>query len=308
MTDRKSEKRTLGRGLSALMADLQVDTPASTESAAAAGLGARTVPVEHLRANPLQPRRSFPAEALADLAASIRQKGILQPLIVRAVEDSEMFEIVAGERRWRAAQLAGLAALPVLVRTLNDTEVLEIGIIENIQRSDLNGIEEADAYQQLMDRFGHTQEQMAEALSRSRSHIANMLRLLKLPDAVKDHVREGRLSSGHARALVTSDNAKALARKIIDEGLSVREAEALVRNDAIRKGKPGRSGGQPGRTPHEKDADTKAIEADLSANLGMAVSIYHEPGGERGRITITYNTLRDLDDLCRGLSMLPRGD
>ena len=291
MNDRKPERRGLGRGLSALMADINVDAPATRRAEG-------RLPVEALVPNPHQPRRDFPAEAMEGLAASIRQKGVLQPLIVRPTQTDGRFEIVAGERRWRAAQLAGLHDVPVVIRDFDDTEVLEVAIIENIQRADLNAIEEAAGYRALMDRFGHTQEKLAEALSKSRSHIANLLRLLNLPDDVQGHVREGRLSSGHARALVTAVDPSALARQVIARNLSVRETEALMRAPD-RPDKPAVA------PPHraEKDADTRALEADLSAALGMEVSIDHRPGSEAGSLTLRYASLDDLDTLCRILSL-----
>lgn len=292
------EKRGLGRGLSALMADVRVDSEAS-----AAGPDA-LLPVDRIRPNPTQPRRSFPAESLQELAASIRQKGILQPIIVRPAADGR-YDLVAGERRWRAAQMAQLHSIPAIIRQLDDGEMLEIAIIENIQRAELNAIEEAAGYSQLMERFGHTQEQIAEALAKSRSHVANLLRLLKLPDQVQQQVREGKLSAGHARAVATARDPVAMARRIVEGGLSVRAAEALAREEAMGSAKK-RGSGRSSPQGLEKDADTRALEADLSANLGMAVSIYHEPGGERGRLTVTYNTLQDLDDLCRALSSMPR--
>lgn len=298
MVDRKIERRGLGRGLSALMADVRIDSDATPT---AAGSADAQLAIDRIRPNPTQPRRDFPAEALQELAASIRQKGVLQPIIVRPGKDG-MYDLVAGERRWRAAQLAQLHNIPAVIRDLDDEEMLEIAIIENIQRAELNAIEEAAGYAQLMERFGHTQEQIAEALAKSRSHIANLLRLLKLPDQVQQHVRDGKLSAGHARTLVTAQDPVALARKIIDGGLSVRAAEALARADTSGTAKKGPRGG----SGQQKDADTRALEADLSANLGMAVSIQHEPGGERGRLTVTYNTLQDLDDLCRALSSMPR--
>ena len=297
--DKTTERRGLGRGLSALMADVKFDT---SGGATASRRPDSLVPVEKLVPNPLQPRRDFPEAALQDLAASLRQKGVIQPLIVRPIAGSDRFEIVAGERRWRAAQIAQLHELPVIVREFDDTEVLEVAIIENIQRADLNAMEEALGFRQLMDRFGHTQEKLAEALSKSRSHVANLLRLLTLPEDVQAYVREGKLSAGHARALITSHNPSALARRVIAEGLSVRETERLAK--AV-SGKPNprktaASGGP------EKDADTKALEADLSANLKMSVRIAHEPGGETGILSIRYNTLDDLDLLCRVLSDVPR--
>lgn len=302
--DRKPERRGLGRGLSALMADINVGSnPAVTgEARATPRRSDSLVPIEKLIPNPQQPRRDFSAQALEDLAASIRQRGVLQPLIVRPVPGSDSFEIVAGERRWRAAQLTQLHELPVLVRDFDDTEVLEVAIIENIQRADLNAIEEAAGFRQLMTRFGHTQEKLAEALSKSRSHIANLLRLLNLPEDVQALVRDGKLTAGHARALITSPDASDLARKVIARGLSVRETEDLAR--AIKPSAQGMA--RRTRGPHEKDADTRALEADLAANLGMSVSINHEPGGDAGTITIRYNTLDDLDNLCRVLSVMPR--
>ena len=302
--DRKPERRGLGRGLSALMADINIDPdPAVTgDGRTAPHRNDSLVPIEKLIPNPRQPRRDFSPEALEDLAASIRQRGVLQPLIVRPVPDSDNFEIVAGERRWRAAQLTQLHELPVLVRDFDDTEVLEVAIIENIQRADLNAIEEAAGFRQLMERFGHTQEKLAEALSKSRSHIANLLRLLNLPEDVQSLVRDGKLTAGHARALITSPDASDLARKVIARGLSVRETEDLAR--AIKPSAQGLA--RRTRGPHEKDADTRALEADLAANLGMSVSINHEPGGEAGTITIRYNSLDDLDNLCRVLSVMPR--
>jgi ParB family transcriptional regulator, chromosome partitioning protein len=301
MTEKKVEKRGLGRGLSALMADVRIDAEGSGGQTPSESL----LSIDRIRPNPAQPRRDFPGDALEELAASIRQRGVLQPVIVRPSRDG-YFELVAGERRWRAAQLAQLHKIPAIVRDLDDEDVLEIAIIENIQRAELNPIEEAAGYAQLMERFGHTQEQIAEALSKSRSHIANLLRLLKLPDQVQQQVRDGKLSAGHARAVVTAKDPVAMARRVVEGGLSVRAAEALAREEAMGSGtrKP-RSGGFNPKA-FEKDADTRAIEADLSANLGMGVSIYHEPGGERGRLTVTYNTLQDLDDLCRALSGMQR--
>lgn len=297
--DKKPERRGLGRGLSALMADVSLD-PTDAE-----GLPARRpdtfLPVESLRPNPDQPRRDFSPDALSDLAASIRVKGIIQPLIVRRTVENA-YEIVAGERRWRAAQIAQVHEVPVLIRDFSDAEVLEVALIENIQRADLNAIEEALAYRQLMDRFGHTQEKMAEALSKSRSHIANLLRLLNLPEEVQVYVREGKLSAGHARALITSSRPAELARIAIAKGMSVRQVEELVRQDSRPASGKRSSGGR----HFEKDADTRALEADLSANLKMAVSIKHEPGGETGLLTIRYGSLDDLDLLCRALSQLPR--
>jgi ParB family chromosome partitioning protein len=255
------------------------------------------VPVETIHPNPDQPRRYFDADDLNDLAGSIRSKGIIQPLVVRAHPvKAGQYEIVAGERRWRASQLAQLHELPVVVREFSDLDVLEIAIIENIQRADLNPIEEAIGYRQLMDKFGHTQEQMAEALGKSRPHIANVLRLLALPEDVQRFVINGSLSSGHARALITAPNASDLARVVIARGLSVRQTEKLVKEPKA----PGKE-----RAPKSaKDADTRALEGDLSAALKMAVSITHNPGQDGGSITIRYKNLEQLDELCRHLAGL----
>lgn len=299
--ENRTEKRGLGRGLSALMADVALGDGPPVDDAGRKGVS--LLPIEKLRANPLQPRRDFDAEALADLSASIRAKGVLQPLIVRPAAVVGEYEIVAGERRWRAAQMAQLHELPAIVRDLDDTEVLEIAIIENIQRADLNAIEEAMGFRQLMDRFGHTQERIAQALSKSRSHIANLLRLLTLPDLVQDMVRLGQLSAGHARAVITSADPAALARIVVDRGLSVRETEKLARSHAAKaETKASR------RIRAEKDPDTRALEADLSANLGMSVRIDHERGGSTGVLSVRYQTLDQLDALCRGLSTLQSAD
>lgn len=295
MSDSKLAKRGLGRGLSALMADLDLDGPAEARP-----IKDRTlVPIEQITANPDQPRRSFDPAALQELADSLRQRGVLQPLIVRQhPTDEGLYQIVAGERRWRAAQMAQLHELPVIIRDLSDTEVLEVAIIENIQRADLNAIEEAASFRQLMDRFGHTQEKLAEALNKSRSHIANLLRLLNLPDQVQDHVKDGRLTAGHARALVTAENPAALARRVIDNNLSVRETEELVRRQAQAATDKGAS--KPSRG-QEKDADTRALEADLSAQLKMPVTIDHSASG--GTLTISYRNLEQLDRLCQILGV-----
>ena len=240
---------------------------------------------------------------MAELADSIRQKGVVQPLIVRPAAVDGNYEIVAGERRWRASQLAGLHQVPVLIRDYSDEEVLEIAVIENIQRADLNAVEEAMAYRQLMDRFGHTQEKLATSLSRSRSHIANSLRLLQLPEPVLAQLRLGQLSAGHARALVTSSDAIRLANVVINKGLSVRETERLAKSASPDGGNPKR---QVRRDDAEKDADTRAIEADLSANLGMLVQIKHNGPDEGGTLSIRYRTLDDLDLLCDVLSKIRR--
>ncbi|MGL4237550.1 ParB/RepB/Spo0J family partition protein [Tabrizicola sp.] len=293
----KNEKRGLGRGLSALMADVHLAGPDQPPGPRRAELH---LPVDKLEPNPQQPRLDFKREELESLADSIRQKGVIQPLIVRRKQGRDVYEIVAGERRWRAAQLAQLHEVPVVVRELNDTEVLEIAIIENIQREDLNAIEEALGFRQLMTRFGHTQEKLAEALSKSRSHVANLLRLLTLPADVQDMVRDGQLTAGHARALIGNPKAAELAAQVVAKGLSVREIEKLV------KPQPGAKSSEPkARTASEKDADTRVLEADLSANLGMQVRIDHAAGGESGQLSIRYDSLDDLDILCQVLSKIP---
>ncbi|MEO0745237.1 MAG: ParB/RepB/Spo0J family partition protein [Pseudomonadota bacterium] len=291
----KDKKRGLGRGLSALMADVG-------EAEAQTPMVGRTpdqlIPIEQIRPNPDQPRKQFDQAQLDDLVASIKEKGILQPLIVRRVDQD--YEIVAGERRWRAAQAAQLHELPVLVRDFSDEEVLEVAIIENIQRADLNAIEEAAGYRQLMDRFGHTQEKMADALGKSRSHIANLLRLLQLPAGVQAYVVDGRLSAGHARALITSDDPEALAKQVVAKGLSVRATEALVKKSA---GGPDENIFK-SDTPNKpaKDADTRALEDDLSAATGVKVVLNHKANGDGGQLVLSYNNLDQLDELCRKLS------
>ncbi len=296
MADKGQKQRGLGRGLSALMADVNDRTDLSTSAPRAPDM---MVPVEQVVPNPDQPRRRFDADLLDDLAASIKEKGIIQPLIVRRKGDG--YEIVAGERRWRAAQKAGLHHIPVVIRDFDDTEVLEIAIIENIQRADLNPVEEAAGYVQLMNKFGHTQEKLAEALGKSRSHIANTMRLMQLPEVVRDFVTEGKLSAGHARSLITAKDPVALAKKVIAGDLSVRDTEKLVRKAAAPpdSDRPSRKSA---RKSTEKTADTRALEGDLSANLGMKVSVDHQDGSENGVITIAYKTLDELDELCRILT------
>lgn len=284
MTERKPEKRSgLGRGLSALMAEVVPEQQGTNNAVSAIS----KLPIERIVPNPDQPRRHFDETLLAELAASIREKGIIQPLVVRAKGD--VFEIVAGERRWRAAQRAQLHELPVVVREFTDTEVLEIAIVENIQRADLNAVEEAQGYRALIERFGHTQEKLAEVLGKSRSYIANLLRLLNLPDDVQIMVRDGKLSAGHARALVTCDDASGIARKIVAEGLSVRQTEALMKRSAERSKQKS--------AVKTKDSDTQALENDLSAALGMKVDIEYDGGG-KGRISVTYRSMEQLDRLC----------
>ncbi|WP_342069419.1 ParB/RepB/Spo0J family partition protein [Yoonia algicola] len=293
MTRTPKKSRGLGRGLSALMSDVTTEEGAQ----APAKRPDLIVPIERVQPNPDQPRRTFAEAALDELASSIAEKGIIQPLIVRlSPNDPEIFEIVAGERRWRAAQRAKLHEIPVLLRDYDDTEVLEIAIIENIQRADLNPVDEAAGYKQLMDRFGHTQDKLASALGKSRSHIANLLRLLTLPDEVQTYLVSGQLSAGHARALVGNDQAAALAREIIQRRLSVRETEKLVKKGPATKKRSISKGSD------AKDADTIQIENELSATLGMKVTIDHPAGSEGGKMVIGYNSLDQLDDLLRALS------
>lgn len=298
MAEKKEPRRGLGRGLSALMADV-APNPAD-EASEAPRRPDRVVPIEKLNPNPDQPRRTFTQEHLDDLANSIRTKGIIQPLIVRPDPRSAGdFEIVAGERRWRAAQMAKLHEVPIIVRDFDDVEVLEVAIIENIQRADLNAIEEAAGYKQLMFKFGHTQEKLAEALGKSRSHIANLMRLLNLPDPVQEMVTDGELSAGHARALITAPDPEFLAKTVVAKGLSVRETEKLAKS-ASEPSKPKKP--VENKMSSAKDADTIALEGDLSAALSMKVSIDHKAGSEAGKISISYNTLDELDTLCAVLS------
>ncbi|MDQ2094305.1 ParB/RepB/Spo0J family partition protein [Rhodalgimonas zhirmunskyi] len=288
------KKRGLGRGLSALMADV---APEAEKDESAPRRAEQQIPIERVAPNPDQPRRTFEQDKLDDLANSIREKGIIQPLIVRPdPRKSGEFQIVAGERRWRAAQIAQLHEVPVIVRNFDDTEVLEVAIIENIQRADLNPVEEAAGYRALIDRFGHTQDQLAKALGKSRSHIANQMRLLTLPDEVQDLLSLGAISAGHARALITADDPVALARKVVNSGLSVRETERLAKQAAEPK-KPASP-----KVRAEKDADTVALEGDLSANLGMKVQVNHQAGKESGQVVISYASLDDLDEICRMLT------
>ncbi|HEY1963180.1 MAG TPA: ParB/RepB/Spo0J family partition protein [Rhizomicrobium sp.] len=282
--------RGLGRGLSALIGE---ETPAASRGEV--GKGARTIPVAFLKPNRFQPRKTFATDELNDLANSIREKGVLQPILVRPISgEANAFEIVAGERRWRAAQLAKLHDVPVVVRELSDSESLELAIIENVQRADLNAIEEAAAYHELMDRFSYTQERLAQEVGKSRSHVANTMRLLKLPEGVKAMIRDGRLTAGHARTLIGVPDAEARAKAIVEVGLNVREAEAKAKPRAKANG--GRAGG--------KDADTRALEASLSNILGLAVEISHR-GGKGGELKIAYKTLEQLDDVVARLSRSP---
>ena len=288
MVERKSKSRGLGRGLSSLMGDLNNEPLTSNENSESQPIE-KLVPVEKIYPHPNQPRKSFQEEKLIELANSIKTKGIVQPLIVRKKKGTkESFEIVAGERRWRAAQRAQIHELPVIIKEFTDIEVLEIAIIENVQRADLNPIEEALGYKNLMENFDHTQDGLSKEIGKSRSHIANLLRLLNLPSAVQELLISGQLTAGHARALVTCDNPLAIAKQIISLGLSVRDAERLAKNVSEKK--------VSNKTKtKEKPADTVLLEADLSAALKMKVSINHEEGKEKGLISITYKSLDELD-------------
>ena len=288
MVERKSKSRGLGRGLSSLMGDLNNESLTSNKNSESQTIE-KLVPVEKIYPNPNQPRKSFQEDKLIELANSIKTKGIVQPLIVRKKKGTkESFEIVAGERRWRAAQRAQIHELPVIIKEFTDIEVLEIAIIENVQRADLNPIEEALGYENLMKNFDHTQDGLSKEIGKSRSHIANLLRLLNLPSAVQELLISGQLTAGHARALVTCDNPLAIAKQIISLGLSVRDAERLAKNVSEKK--------VSNKTKiKEKPADTILLESDLSAALRMKVSINHEEGKEKGLISITYKSLDELD-------------
>jgi ParB family chromosome partitioning protein len=287
-------RRGLGRGLSALLDENQGgDVVAQAQKPVS---GTIDIPIELLRRNPDQPRKVFSEEDIDDLAASIREKGVIQPLLVRPAPGvAGHYEIVAGERRWRAAQRAGLRDMPAVVRVLADGEVLEIAIIENVQRVDLNPIEEALGYKALIDRFGRTQEGVAEAVGKSRPHVANALRLLNLPEVVQGYVLQGQLSAGHARAIAAASDPLDLARRVIDGGLTVRQAEGLARQSAAAAGKAPRAAASAGG----KDADTLALESDLGESLGLTVEILDKGGV--GEVRIQYKTLEQLDELCRRL-------
>jgi ParB family chromosome partitioning protein len=294
----------LGRGLSALLGEVESEVlaasanpdlkpPAGHQTAPGAPAEARaprTLPIALLRANPFQPRDHFDPEQLEELAASIRDKGIIQPIIVRPVPGkSDEYQIVAGERRWRAAQKARLHEVPVVIKAFTDAEALEVALIENIQRADLNAIEEARGYRQLIEKFNYTQEALGQVIGRSRSHIANTLRLLQLPQTVQDYISSGKLSAGHARALVGAPDPESMAKDLIEGRANVREAEERSRK---AKGKKKRTIG--------KDADTRALEQSLGTQLGLSVNIAHK-GDKGGEIKIAYKTLEQLDDLCEKL-------
>jgi len=277
-------RRRLGRGLATLIGDVEAAAPQADRARAP-----RRLPIASLRPNPRNPRKAYDPADLDELAASVREKGVVQPILVRPVGGD--FEIIAGERRWRAAQRAGLHEVPVVVHEVSDKEALELAIIENVQRTDLNPLEEAAGYQQLIDDFQYSQAQLAEMIGKSRPHIANTLRLLKFSPLVQDYLRAGKLTAGHARAIATLADPDAAARQIVEAGLNVREAEALGETaETPRKRSSARA---------EKDADTRALEKSVSDGLGLAVAIAHKPDG--GEVRIRYKTLEQLDDVCRRL-------
>lgn len=287
MTDKPTR---LGRGLAALIGDMAVMEGARvTES----GSGSKKLPVDFIIANRANPRRTFDADQLEELTNSIREKGVMSPLLVRPTDDPNIFELIAGERRWRAAQKAGLHDVPVIVREVDDKEALELAIIENVQRADLNPLEEAMGYGQLIEQFEYTQQDLAQVIGKSRSHVANTLRLLRLPEDVRSMVASGTLTAGHARTLITVEDPAALAHQIVEKGLSVREAEALSQQRDLPKRKPVADTAQ-------RDADSVALERRLADALGLSVVLNHSERG--GKLEIRYKTLEQLDDLCLRLT------
>ncbi|GIX16121.1 MAG: chromosome partitioning protein ParB [Rhodothalassiaceae bacterium] len=304
--DRNSEprrssgrRRGLGRGLSALLGELEAEAAAGED--APGGSGVRRLPITRLRPGRFQPRRHFTAEDLGELAASLRKTGMLQPILVRPLDEEDpegpVYEIVAGERRWRAAQAAGLHEVPVIERRLEDAEALEIALVENIQRRDLTPIEEARAYRRLIDEFGYGTEEVGRLVGKSRSHVANLLRLLQLPQAVQEMVEEGALAMGHARALVGVPDAEFLARRIAAEGLSVRAVEDLA------AGAKAAGGGRRGRARRRRvvdDPDIRDLAETLGRLLGTRVDIRHRPDGG-GRLVLHYRNIEQLDRFCRML-------
>jgi ParB family transcriptional regulator, chromosome partitioning protein len=287
-------RASLGRGLSALFGDAEEDY-AALDKVQSPG---KTVPIELVRPGRYQPRHNFDPEAMESLVASIREKGILQPLLVRRDPDiAGEYELVAGERRWRAAQIAGLHEVPVVVRDLADRDALEIALIENVQRQDLTPLEEAEGYRRLMDEFQHTQEDLARSVGKSRSHVANMMRLLALPDSVKELMDRGDLTAGHARALLTAADPEFLAEEVVKRGLNVRQTEDLARGDKVK-----REGGEvvaPVAPPRGRDPDLTNLEEEISGRIGLKVAI--SPKGKKGMITIHYQSLDQLDEVIRRL-------
>jgi ParB family chromosome partitioning protein len=300
MSDNGSKKR-LGRGLAALIGDMdEVSAPVSGAKPDVDLRVDRKVPIEHIRANPNNPRRYFVEEHLADLARSITEHGIVQPILVRPVKGQDLggakYEIIAGERRWRAAQRASLHEVPIVIRDVDDKQALELAIIENVQRADLNPVEEALGYQQLIDEYDYTQSDLGTVIGKSRSHVANTLRLLKLPEEVRTLVTSGSLSAGHARALVTCADPVALANRIVKDGLSVRQAEELgqERDEKISKRAPET------KSVNFKTADTKALEKQISDILGLKLDIRHTETG-KGELRIKYQNLDQLEEVCARL-------
>jgi len=282
----------LGRGLASLIGDMApIEAPRGADNSNG---GPRRIPVELLVANRANPRRDFDDEQLSELTASIKEKGVMQPLLVRPAGDGRSFEIIAGERRWRAAQRAGLHDVPVVVREVDDKEALELAIIENVQRVDLNPLEEAQGYEQLIEQFAYTQQDLAQVIGKSRSHVANTLRLLKLPREVRELVSSGQLTAGHARTLITAEDPAALAQQIIARGLSVREAEALSQRKPAPKSAAG-------AVPPPRDADIVALEKQLSDATGFSVQIHNKPKSESGHVEIRYRTLEQLDAILARL-------
>jgi ParB family transcriptional regulator, chromosome partitioning protein len=282
----------LGRGLAALIGDVGDET-----SVAESGRKPRRAPVENLRPNPRNPRRLFTDTELGELSDSIRERGIIQPIVVRALQ-GDTFEIIAGERRWRAAQRAGLHDVPIAVIEANDAQALEYAIIENVQRADLNPIEEASGYLALMDDFNRTQDEVAQIVGKSRPHVANTIRLLKLSESIKQLVRSGKISAGHARLLIGQPNAERIAHEIIDKGLSVRQLEVEMRNDGAAQARDVRRDAK-NYASGAKDADTRALERRLSNALGLEVSVDHR--GEGGTLRIKYRDLEQLDAVLKKL-------
>jgi len=279
----------LGRGLAALIGDV------GTESSAERPRGQRRVATTSLRPNARNPRRMFSEEELDELTASLRERGMIQPIVARPVRGTpDAFEIIAGERRWRAAQRAGLHEVPVVIIEATDEESLQLAIIENVQRSDLNPLEEAEGYRALMEDYSHTQDDIAKMVGKSRSHVANTLRLLKLPPSIRAYIFKGKLDAGHARMLVGQPNAEKLAEEIVARGLNVRQVEEIARQESSRSGKP-----QSRKRSAEKNADTLALEKRLSDALGLVVSI--DARGESGVVSIRYRNLDQLDDLAQRL-------
>jgi ParB family transcriptional regulator, chromosome partitioning protein len=282
-------KRRLGRGLAALIGEM--DQPMSEMTNRPTVSADRKVAIDLVARNPRNPRKHFAEEDLQDLASSIRQHGIVQPVVVRSVADAR-FEIIAGERRWRAAQLAGLSEIPVIIREVDDRTALELAIVENVQRADLNPVEEALGYEQLIAEHGYTQNDLGEIIGKSRSHVANSLRLLKLPDLVRDMLFAGTLSAGHARALIPTSDPLGLARTIVSKGMSVRDAERLAQNNIKAQSNPVLE-----TKSAPKDPDTLALERTLSDSLGLSVAVSHRGNG--GKLTISYKSLEQLEEICR---------